>query len=89
MIASVGLNGAPCEGPPLSECRLPGFGQFTTDEQRAVAIQPREDFYGDIWDPSLAVSWIAMIAIIVVVVAILLVIVGLQFRLLSGKPERK
>ena len=28
-------------------------------------------------------------AIIVVVVAILLVIVGLQFRLLNGKPEKK
>jgi multiple sugar transport system permease protein len=28
-------------------------------------------------------------SIIVVVVAILLVIVGLQFRLLNGKPEKK
>jgi hypothetical protein len=74
MIASVGLNGGACERLPLDGCRLPGFGEFVNDEQRAVAVEPRKDFYGEIWDPNLLAAWIAMLVIIVVVIAAIYVV---------------
>ncbi|MCA9829746.1 MAG: FHA domain-containing protein [Dehalococcoidia bacterium] len=68
VMASTGIDGSECEGESLTGCALPGFGDFDTEEKRQVAVKPLEDRYGEVWAPDLAVTWGAMLAIIVVVI---------------------
>jgi ABC-type multidrug transport system ATPase subunit len=69
MVASMNFDASGCETPPFTECRLPGFAEYQTEEGFRSAVRPLDDRYGDIWDPNLFVSWLAMAAIIAATVA--------------------
>jgi ABC-type multidrug transport system ATPase subunit len=69
MIASMKIDGSGCEAAPFDACTLPGFGQFQTADERAVAIQPLDDRYGAVWDPNLLIAWGAMVALIALSIA--------------------
>jgi hypothetical protein len=69
MVASMNFDASGCETAPFTECRLPGFAEYQTEEGFRSAVRPLDDRYGDIWDPNLLVSWLAMGAIIAATVA--------------------
>jgi hypothetical protein len=71
MVASTGIDGSGCDlgaNAILSQCRLPGFGEYTDDSARRAAIEPLADRYEEIWDPNLLLAWGAMLALIAVMV---------------------
>ncbi|MCC7365530.1 MAG: FHA domain-containing protein [Dehalococcoidia bacterium] len=63
-----------CEPPALAECRLPGFAQYTTDEQRNVAYTPIDDRYGDIFGTEIWVCWVGLLSIMAVLFVALYVL---------------
>jgi hypothetical protein len=54
-----------CEGPDLAGCRLPGIGQFATDPERRVYLDPIDDRYGDVFGADVFVSWAGMALLMV------------------------
>jgi len=74
MAAAMGLDGTACEGATLEACRLPGFGEFATEAERRVAIEPLEDRYSAVWEPQMVMAWGAMLVLIVVMIAAIYVV---------------
>jgi len=50
--------------PDLSTCVIPGLGEFETDPERAIALEPNLDRFGDLLGTSVnvALAWLGGIA---------------------------
>ena len=65
MVTAAKVKSGICDGPDLSQCKVPGLQGYPTDAVRANVLQTLDDQYGDIFNADPLVAWSALILLMV------------------------